>query len=284
MEFGDYFRSVRWYTAPGHDTPGGNADLIKGKVSSSIAHLYNRPRVWLEGYHSLGWSAAPERLMQATCENYIYGCTLLNLHGLCYSTHGSYWEWAPPCYHFRMPYWRHMDVFMKYFERLSYILSQGVHCCDVAVMYPVAPLQAGMGGNEATKTAFETGRRLIDEGIDFDFMDFQSLDRAEIRDGRLHVSGEKYSVLILPAMKALRWSTILKAREFHRKGGMVISIGALPEASDRAGSDDSELDAVVRGLFGASASQVKAGIQPSLQRNAAGGIGIAAITTGSNIY
>ncbi|MCP4251609.1 MAG: hypothetical protein GY778_31615, partial [bacterium] len=53
-EFGDYFSSVRWYTAPGHDTPGGRAALIKGKVSSSIAHLYRRPRVWLEGYHSLG--------------------------------------------------------------------------------------------------------------------------------------------------------------------------------------------------------------------------------------
>ena len=51
---------------PGHDTPGGNADLIKDKVSSSIANLYRRPRVWLEGYHSLGWGATPERLMQAT--------------------------------------------------------------------------------------------------------------------------------------------------------------------------------------------------------------------------
>jgi len=125
-EFGDYFRATRWYTAPGHDTPGGHADLIKGKVSSSIASLYRRPRVWLEGYHSLGWGATPERLMQATRENYLFGCTLLNLHGLYYSTHGSFWEWAPPSYHFRMPYWEHMGVFLKYFDRLSYLLSQGM--------------------------------------------------------------------------------------------------------------------------------------------------------------
>ncbi|HKK17417.1 MAG TPA: glycosyl hydrolase, partial [Opitutales bacterium] len=76
-EFGDYFRATRWYTAPGHDTPGGKADLIKGKVSSSIANLYQRPRVWLEGYHSLGWAATPAQLMFATRENYLYGCTLL---------------------------------------------------------------------------------------------------------------------------------------------------------------------------------------------------------------
>jgi hypothetical protein len=35
-------------------------------------------------------------LMQATRENFLYGCTLLNLHGLYYTTHGSFWEWAPP--------------------------------------------------------------------------------------------------------------------------------------------------------------------------------------------
>jgi hypothetical protein len=277
LEFGDYFRCIRWYTAPGHDTPGGHADLIKDKVSSSIAHLYQRPRVWLEGYHSLGWSATPETLMQATRENFLYGCTLLNLHGLYYTTHGGYWEWAPPCYHFRMPYWEHMGVFLKYFERLSYLLSQGVHCCDVAVMYPVAPLQAAMGGTEATNIAFETGRRLMEDGIDFDFMDFQSLDRAVIQDGKLHVSVEKYSVLILPAMRAVRWSTIQKAKEFYDKGGTVIAIGGLPEASDRAGRDDPQLDAVVHEIFGTSASEIHAGTAPGLQKNAADGIAFAAV-------
>ena len=214
----------------GHDTPGGNADLIKDKVSSSIAHLYKRPRVWLEGYHSLGWGATPGTLMKATNENFLFGCTLLNLHGLYYTTHGSFWEWAPPCYHFRMPYWDHMGVFLKYYERLSYLLSQGVHRCDVAILYPVEPFQAGMGGGEAAETAFEAGRQLMAGGRDFDFMDFQSLDRAEIRDGRLNVSGESYRALVLSGMRAVRWSTIQKALAFKRAGGVVIALGALPEA------------------------------------------------------
>jgi len=61
--YGDYYRATRWYSAPGHDTPGGNADVIKGKVSSSIANLYKLPRVQLEGYHSLGWGATLEQMM-----------------------------------------------------------------------------------------------------------------------------------------------------------------------------------------------------------------------------
>jgi len=248
-EFGDYFRATRWYTAPGHDTPGGQADLIKGKVSSSIASLYRRPRVWLEGYHSLGWGATPERLMFATRENFLYGCTLLNLHGLYYTTHGSFWEWAPPCYHFRMPYWEHLGAFLDYFERLAYLLSQGSFVCDVAVVYPVAPFEAGLDGAKATQAAFNTARSLMAAGINFEFVDADSLARGVVRNDRLEVADSSYRVLVFPGMEAVRWTSLTKAAEFAKAGGFVLSVGALPFASDRAGRDDAELDALVAATF-----------------------------------
>jgi hypothetical protein len=245
-EFGDYFRVTRWYSAPGHDTPGGSADLIKGKVDSSIANLYQRQRVWLEGYHSMGWGATPERLMFATRENYLYGCTLLNLHGLYYTTYGSYWEWAPPCYHFRMPYWAHMDAFLDYFKRLSYLLSQGHFVADVALVYPVAPFEAEMNGQAATQTAFELARQLMGAGISFEFIDNDSLARAAVEDGRLDVknAGAAYQALIIPNMEAVRWPTIEKAAAFAQAGGRVYCVGALPSVSDRAGRNDPELTAL----------------------------------------
>ncbi len=242
-EFGDYFRATRWYTAPGHDTPGGRADIIKGKVSSSIANLYQRPRVWLEGYHSLGWGATPEQIMFATRENYLYGCTLLNLHGLYYSTYGSHWEWAPPCYHFRMPYWEHMRVFLRYFERLSYLLSQGHLVADVAVVYPVAPYEAEMAGDKARDTAFDLAQRLMAAGISFEFIDHQSLARAVVKDGRLMVPGPdaSYQALVFPNMAAVRWTSLEQAAAFAAAGGQVYTVGAVPTASDRAGREDAQL-------------------------------------------
>ena len=250
-EFGDYFRVTRWYSAPGHDTPGGRADLIKGKVSSSVANLYQRPRVWLEGYHSLGWGAAPELLMQATRENYLYGCTLLNLHGLYYSTYGSHWEWAPPCYHFRMPYWAHMSTFLGYFDRLSYLLSQGHFVSDVAVVYPVAPYEAEMDGDKARNQAFDLARRLMAAGINFEFVDNDTLARASVENGRLIVkdAGASYQALVFPDMNAVRWPSIEKAAAFAQGGGRVYAVGALPTASDRAGSDDPELAALNKRAF-----------------------------------
>jgi len=273
-EFGDYFRTQRWNQGPGCDQPGLAKDLVKNKVASSIAHLYERPRVWLEGYHSSGWGTSSAQIADATFANFAMGQNLLTLHGLYYSTHGGWWEWAPPDNHWRMPYWTHIDTFMGCVQRLSYLLSQGVHVCDVAVMYPVAPKEAGMGGAEAVEAAFDLGRRLYGEGIDFDFMDFESLDRARITDGRLNVAGESYRVLVLPAMQAVRHSTVERAAEFAAHGGIVVALGDLPVASDRVGRDDPEVDHLVTETFGIGAAEAKRLTEPHICEHAGGGTGL----------
>ena len=223
-----------------------------------------------------GWGTTTADLADQTVKNFVAGSNLLALHGLYYSTHGGWWEWAPPCNFFRMPYWPHMAAYLRYGERLSYLLSQGVHRCDVAVMYPVAPMEAGMEGEHAVETAFAIGERLFGprgRAIDFDFMDFESLDRAEIVKRELGVAGERFRALILPSMAAVRFSTVKKAREFYRAGGLVIAVGALPGASDRAGRDDPELEAAVKEIFGVTAGEAAGVARPRVQRNGAGGAG-----------
>jgi hypothetical protein len=273
--YGDYFRTMRWFNAPGNDDPRiDRPRAFKGlKVNSSIAHLYQRQRVWNECFHSSGWGATPAQMVAALNEDFAYGATVVNLHGLYYTTFGSWWEWAPPDFHFRQPYWRCMDTFNDYASRLCFMLSRGVHVCDAAIVYPVTAIEAGLNRripdplegavpysegqagkvqalvDEAEAHAFGIGRELCDAGIDFDFVDFQSLEKAEVRDGRLCVAGEEYRVLILPAMSAARFSTLEAARNFREAGGLVIAYGRLPCASDRAGSCDPELDSLVAGLF-----------------------------------
>ena len=278
VEFGDYFRTQRWNQGPGCDQPGLGSDIIKNKVASSIAHLYERPRVWLEGYYGSGWGTSTEQLTDTTFRNFAMGQNLLTLHGLYYATHGGWWEWAPPCNHFRMPYWPHMKEFFACVKRLSFILSQGRHQCDVAIVYPVAPVEAGLDGNAAVDAAFRLGEHLYRQGIDFDFMDFESLARARVQDQELRVSGERYRVLVLPSMRAARWSTLQKADEFARGGGITIALGALPAASDRAGRNDPELEALVKRVFGA-AGEAATAKELKIQRHEQGGVGVWAHTS-----
>ena len=249
-EFGDYFRTMKWNQGPGNDQPHLGSNIIKSKCSASIAHMYQRPRVWLEGFYSSGWDTGSDSVADATFRNFALGHNLLSLHGLYYSTHGSMWEWAPPCNHHHMPYWSLMDSFLECTKRLSYLNASGVHRADVAIVYPVAAAEADVNqGKEAAATAFETANYIYPRGIDFDFIDFESIERATVRDGRLCVSGEEFSTVIIPDMKAVRFAMMPRLLEFAKAGGQVIFQKRLPESSDRAGRNDAVLNSIVSDIL-----------------------------------
>jgi len=256
-EFGDYFRTQRWNQGPGSDQPRLSKDIIKAKVASSIAHLYKRPRVWLEGFHSSGWGTSSADVTDAIFANYVAGYNLLSFHGLYYSTQGGWWEWAPPCNHFRMPYWQQIDPLMDCIQRLSYLLSQGYHNCDVAILYPVEPVIAEMDGGKSVKTAFETGENLYNKGIDFDFIDFESLARSEVKNRELNISGEKYKVLIVPSMEAIRFASLKKIEEFKKAGGIIVNIGNRPMATEKAGANDAAVNKLVADVFAQSQNMIQ---------------------------
>lgn len=247
-EFGDYFRTQRWNQAPGCDQPNLEKDIVKNKVASSISHLYNRQRVWLEGFHSSGWGTNSAQLTDAIFANFAMGHNLLSLHGLYYTTKGGRWEWAPPCNHFHEPYWTDMKPLLECTERLSYILSQGYHVADVAVIYPVEPVIAGYG-DKAVNTAFSAGEHIYRDGIDFDFIDYESIGRSKIKNKSISVAGENYKVIVIPSMKAMRHTSLQKIRDFARKGGIVISIGDRPVATDLEGAHSKRTAAVLKDIF-----------------------------------
>jgi len=247
VEFGDYFRTQRWNQGPGCDQPRLQADVVKNKVASSISHMYQRPRTWLEGFYSSGWGTTSSAVADATWRNFAMGHNLLTLHGLYYSTHGGWWEWAPPCNHFRMPYWQHLKLFLRSVERLSFLLSQGTHVCDVALVYPVELVQATADSSRA-ETAFACAHKLYGRSIDLDFIDAESLERATIERGVLKVAGEQFQILVLPALEVMRYRSLEQAVRFAQSGGRVFVVGQWPSATERAGRDDPNVTQCVHAL------------------------------------
>ena len=244
----DYFRAISWFTAPGNDAPARGSSFRQTKVSSSIAHLYERPRTWLEAFHSMGWDANGATLKRQLDHHIIAGGNLLCMHGLYYSTHGGWWEWAPPCFHFRMPYWPHMKLWLKYAERTCFLLSQGVHVCDIAVMYPTETMQAVPGtGPERT---FAVSQDLSTHGLDYDFIDYQSLQKSAVSNGCLNVAGESYKVLVLADTRAMHAESLAKVKEFIGGGGTVIATGkTMPEiiaAGAVVAENENEVCTIVR--------------------------------------
>jgi hypothetical protein len=75
-------------------------------------------------------------------------------------------------------------------------------------------------------------------------------------------------------MSVVRYSNIEKALEFYRSGGIVLAVGSLPEASDRASSGDSKLQSMVDEIFGNADFNQMDSTQIHFNKNAAGGNGI----------
>ncbi len=260
----DYFRTQRWFSAPGYDDAGQapivNRNYYDTKIASSIARLYQRPRVWSEAFHSSGWGRTTDQTLTWLSANYVFGANLYDEHGLYYSARASTWEHAAPDPHWRQPYWRYYHVLSDWVARTSYIMSQGSHVVDAAVHYPVVSLLAGDAPGQKSPDYnhyMRLSRSLFDAAIDNDIIDDDSIMAGTVRDGRLVVAGNGYQALVFDRERTMRRAVLRKLIELVDSGGCVVFFGAVPTASTDAGRDDPELQAMLETLFGVPASELR---------------------------
>lgn len=257
VQYGDYARTHRWYGAPGSDHDG------HAKLHSSLAHLYDRPRVWLEAFHSTGWGGTLEETFDWLLPWLRAGITLYAPHADYYSTRGGWWEWAAPSTCWRQPYWKHYPQFAATIARLCWLLSRGHHVCDLAVLYPTSTVQAGtlqQGRTEGARRADDAWRQLtgvmtwartkpgwLDQwNRDYDALDEESLLRARVEGGRLVIGHESFGTVLLPACTHLPPGAARVLADFVAAGGQLVAVHVVP---DRVPGDEVEQLARLREQF-----------------------------------
>ncbi|MFH1738463.1 MAG: glycosyl hydrolase [bacterium] len=258
--YGDYFRRMRHFDIPGAEEQSGRPHNFTffAKMASSIAHLYGHKRVGVCAYWGSGWGHTMAENLAWTHENYSYGINFYDRHGGLYTTLGGWYEWVPPAVHFRQPYWQYWKHFTDYITRLSYIMSQGVHEPDVAILYPLTTVHANWscGGNfddparEAALATVNLAESIFEAGIDFDYLDEPSLEQAEIKDGLLEADALEFRTLVMPALTTIRRDSLSKIKAFYDRGGMVVAYGRLPAASPENGRNDPRIRAMIQDIFG----------------------------------
>jgi hypothetical protein len=214
--------------------------------------------VWVEALHSSGWGVDLQEQVWTLNENYIYGANLWDKHGFDYASYGTWYNWAAPTAHYRMPYWMHYRPFADYVTRMSFLQSQGEYLADVGVLYPVHTMQANYVAHRGatdmaaiTETQFwAVGQHLLQNQIDFHYVNDASLQAATVGDGRITHNDTTFSTIVLPPLTTLDRSTLAQLEEFVGQGGLLISLVATPSASPQEGRDDGEVRAGVERLFG----------------------------------
>ncbi|WP_372983764.1 hypothetical protein [Microbacterium sp.] len=252
--YGDYFATHRWFDAVGSDHEGD------ARIHSSMADLYDHPRVWIESFHSSGWGGTLEETWDWLIPFFRSGANLYNPHASYYGLQAGWFEWAPPSTDFRQPYYEVYPAFAKAVSRVCALLTWGRHAADVALLYPATSISAELPpdlpvdhflngdigpeytGVDAAQRSYMTlaGKNdwfraapslLERAGIDFDVIDDDSLVRAEARGGAVHVNDFGFRTVILPEMDRIAPVVALRLAELLDAGGRVIAIGSAPTRS-----------------------------------------------------
>ncbi|MCF6285021.1 MAG: hypothetical protein L3K26_07515, partial [Candidatus Hydrogenedentes bacterium] len=257
----DYFRTQRWFSAPGFDDAGRHPltqrNYYDTKIAASIARLYNRPRVWNEAFHTSGWGRTTEETLTWLTTGMVAGANLYDEHGLYYATNASTWEHAAPDPHWRQPYWRYYQTLSDYVARTSYLMSQGRAVVDAAVHYPVVSLLAGEApGTEGPdyNRYMALSRTIFDAAIDNDIIDDDSILRATVEDGALTAGGNAYKALVFGPETTVRRAVLEQALALAESGGTVLFSEKLPVASVEGGRGDVQLRGLLGKLLGIQAN------------------------------
>ena len=141
----------------------------------------------------------------------------------------------------------------------------GRHVADIAVLYPIATLQAGYhfdgpispysGGVNVPEADYVYLGELLSTKVcrDFTFLHPEVLDtRCSVKGNRIklnnNINHEDYRVLIIPGHETIRWSNLKKIKEFYDHGGKVIATGQLPHKSAEFGHD-ADVVATIKAMF-----------------------------------
>lgn len=120
------------------------------------------------------------------------------------------------------PYYRYLNQFNRYVERLSYVSSVGERVCETALYYPVSDFQGRLHADKISKDFDCLGRCLEDKMIDFDIIDDDVLQSSEIIDCCLTVGISKYKKIIIPCGAYIPDNTQKALNRFVECGGQVL--------------------------------------------------------------
>ncbi len=251
---GDLIACFKYQEIPGIDKIGGDRPAERFyKVVSSAAYAYDRPFVMSETYGAMG-DIGWDEIYRVALDQYTAGINMLIPHAVWYDDSRVVFrpELSPrnPLYAGSL---RHFNDFLG---RLNVLLQNaGRHVADVAILYPIDGLYAAhhfdgelgpyRGGVRVPESNYVEIAHLLSRrlGVDFRFLHPDVLDeRGAARAGALEVAGTihpgRFPLLILPAMRAIRPSTVAMVEELLAGGGHLIAVGDLPCASARFGDDE----------------------------------------------
>jgi hypothetical protein len=221
-------RSLARFHWPGQDAvwrwvlPGETAlsgeHSVSAKAATSAARASGRRRIATELFGAYGWQLSLDEAKWLIDWHLARGNNLFIPHACFYSVRDGRAFESEPDLALHNCWWPHFRHLLAYVRRMSWLLTDCEHVCDVAI--------AGVGHALPSAAAAS----LYQRQIDFLYVDEDALARARIRDGSLQVGTQRYRSVIVEEGTMLAPEAAARLRELRDAGGVVLTVPATAEA------------------------------------------------------
>lgn len=280
---GDIFKYYRYTDIPLTDYILWYSRGLDGfKLISSASEMYDRPITATEIYGAFKEESFDSLMLyRALMEMEVRGVNYVIPHGMWYDPNNV--RIQPLISPFSKKLAPALPQYSEYVARTCFLLQGGRRVSDIAIVYPIASLQAGfyfdapenkLEGEWAYPEAdyLKISDMLTKEiHRDFTFVhpEYLASEKYVIQRDNLHLNNSEnyqdYKLLILPGGKVIALKTLQKIKQFYDAGGKVIATSLLPSKSAERGNDQEVMKIIVE-MFGIGAIS-----QERLQTNSNGG-------------
>ncbi len=259
------------------------------KLISSSGNLYDKPVVAAEIYGAIGLFGKNKfdslQLYRAAMEVFTRGINFLVPHGMWYNPDSNAIRIPPLISAYSPTIGPALHEYNSWAGRACYMLQGGKTVSDIALLYPIASLEAWF--HFQAKDNKDWGKyvppgtdylaisdMLTNEAHrDFTFVHPEALVTKCILQGNQlvldnKVNRQQYKLIVIPGGKVISLAALQKIKAFYDNGGKVIATSVLPSKSAEAGQDAAVV-ALVKTMFGADANNAAA--NTGIKKNAKGG-------------
>ena len=263
---GDYLRQNRYLDIPGADHLGKGIGSLNIKFTACGAHSYGKPLTAVEVFAGCGWDMTFEEYIRMITWMFQQGMQIIINHGFFYSDRGNRKNDWPPSQFFQWKGFDRMAQGNAMVRRLHYAMTGGYNEADILVYHPMESFWYNyIPDNRYThgffRGSFVQNQRaekidrdmqlllsgLMSKNLDFDLLHRDALENFGVENGKIvnRLSGQSFSVLVLPMCQILSVKTAQLCEAFLRSGGTVYALDEIPSMGFGRDEDES-LKAVMR--------------------------------------
>ncbi|MCC0784347.1 glycoside hydrolase [Clostridioides sp. ES-S-0108-01] len=216
----EYFRT---FTSIGWD--GEFFHYTLAKLGSSLGHLDSKKkgRTLCELYGAYGWSEGLNLMKWLTDHMLVRGVNHFIPHAFSMAPFPDS-DCAPHFYaHGNNPQYRYLSHLMNYSNRVSELISDGIHIASALILYHA---EAEWSGNYMLTQ--KPAKALTQNQIDFDIISGDLLKDAKLNDNKIIVNKEEFKTLIIPYSEGLPKEILESIKRLVDNNISVIFIDELP--------------------------------------------------------